>query len=67
MDPYELSEISPQKILMQRNAQKPYRDWLTDKENRNQFTWTIALWGTEAKAKEVGLSLEEYWQQISQA
>jgi aminopeptidase len=67
VDPYELSEISPQKILMQRNAQKPYRDWLTDKENRNQFTWTIALWGTEAKAKEVGLSLEEYWQQISQA
>ncbi len=37
------------------------------KENANQFTWTVALWGTEAKAKIVGLSLKDYWQQIIQA
>lgn len=67
VDPYELADIDPQKIMRTRNVQKPYRDWLDAKENKGQFTWTIALWGTEAKAKEVGLSLEEYWQQIIQA
>lgn len=67
VDPYELSEVPPQKILTRLMVQKPYRDWLTEKENKGKFTWTVALWGTEAKAKEVGLTLEEYWQQIIQA
>ncbi len=67
VDPLELSEVNPRKIMLARNTQKPYRDWLTDKENHNKFTWTVALWGVEAKAKEVGLSLEDYWQQIIKA
>jgi len=66
-DPYELSEVNPKKIMQARNSKKPYRDWLITKENKGKFTWTAALWGTEAKAKEVGLTLEEYWQQIYQA
>lgn len=66
-DPNELSEIDPQKIMLARNSQKSYRDWLNEKENKGQFTWTLALWGMSAKAKEVGLSLEEYWQQIIKA
>ena len=66
-DPNELSEIDPQKIMLARNSQKPYRDWLNEKENKDQFTWALALWGMPAKAKEVGLSLEEYWQQIIKA
>jgi aminopeptidase len=67
VDPLELSEVNPRKIMLARNTQKPYRDWLTDKENHGKFTWTVALWGVEAKAKEVGLSLEDYWQQIIKA
>lgn len=63
----ELSEVNPQKIMLARNSQKPYRDWLVDKENHGKFTWTVALWGVEAKAKEVGLSLKDYWQQIINA
>jgi aminopeptidase len=66
-DPKELSEIDPQKIFTVRNTRKRYRDWLIAKENAGKFTWTCALWGVEAKAKEVGLSLEEYWQEIIKA
>ena len=66
-DPAELSEVDPKKIFLARNAKKAYREWLTVKENASKFTWTIALWGVEAKAKEVGLSLEAYWDQIIKA
>jgi aminopeptidase len=66
-DPLELSQVNPRKIMMARNTQKPYRDWLNEKENHGKFTWTLALWGVEAKAKEVGLSLKDYWQQIIDA
>lgn len=66
-DPEELKTIAPQKIILNRDAQKPYKDWLTAKEVQGRFTWVVALWGTEAKAKLVGLSLKNYWQQIIQA
>ena len=66
-DPFELADVNPQKIMQARNSKKPYRDWLTEKENKGKFTWTMALWAVEAKAKEVGLSLEEYWEQIIKA
>jgi aminopeptidase len=66
-DPYELADVDPTRIMMARDAQKKYRDWLNDKEQQGTFTWTLGLWGVEAKATLVGLSLEEYWQQIIQA
>ncbi len=66
-DPLELSQVNPHKIMLARNTQKPYRDWLVEKENNGKFTWTLALFGVEAKAKEVGLSLKDYWQQIIDA
>ena len=66
-DPFELAEVNPQKIMQARNSKKVYRDWLTEKENKGEYTWTLALWAVEAKAKEVGLSLEAYWEQIIKA
>ncbi|MGD9129279.1 MAG: aminopeptidase [Candidatus Woesebacteria bacterium] len=66
-NPRELSEIDPKKIIMARDIKKPYFDWLNKKEQQGKFTWTVALWGVEAKAKEVGLSLKEYWQEIVRA
>jgi len=68
-DPYpqELKKINPHKIIKARDSKKQYKDWLTNKENQGDFTWTIALWGVEAKAQIVGLSLQDYWQQIIQA
>jgi len=65
--PDELKNISPEKIMKALSSKRPYMEWLTHKENQGKFTWTVALWGTEAKAKEVGLTLEEYWQQIIEA
>ncbi len=67
IDPHDLKSIPPEKIMAARNAKKPYRDMLIAKENRDEFTWTIGLWGVSAKAKIVGLSIEEYWQQIISA
>jgi len=66
-DPFELKTIAPQKIILNRDSQKPYKDWLTDKEVQGRFTWVVALWGTAVKAKLVGLSLKNYWRQIIQA
>jgi aminopeptidase len=67
IDPYELSETDPAKIMAARDAKKAYREWLTEKETKGKFTWTLALWGVQAKADVVGLSLEEYWNQIIDA
>lgn len=67
VDPYELKGIDPQKFLMARDANKPYVDWRDQKENQGKFTWTVGLWGTPAKAEIVGLSEEEYWNQIIKA
>lgn len=68
-DPYplELAKVDPSKIIKTRDSQKNYRDWLNKKEHAGKFSWTTALWGVEAKAKAVGLSLQEYWQQIIKA
>lgn len=67
VDPYDLKEVDPEKIIMARDAKKGYREWLVDKETHGKFTWTLALWGVPAKAKAVGLTLEAYWDQIIQA
>ncbi|MBU0579129.1 aminopeptidase [Patescibacteria group bacterium] len=66
-NPFELKDIDHQKFIKARDAKKAYRDWLDDKEGKNKFTWTIGLWGVPAKADIVGLSLEDYWQQIIKA
>jgi aminopeptidase len=65
--PEELAKVNPKKILLARDSKKAIRDWFDAKENAGKFTWTVALWGVPAKAREVGLSLEAYWQQIIKA
>lgn len=66
-NPRELSAIDPAKIFETMDARRPFRDWLHQKEERNEFSWTLALYGTEAMAKEASLSIEEYWEQIIRA
>lgn len=63
----ELEGIHPQKIMKRSKAMKLYKDWRDEKENRGKFTWTLALYGTEAMAKEANISLKEYWLQIIKA
>ncbi|MEK6895056.1 MAG: aminopeptidase [Nanoarchaeota archaeon] len=63
----ELEGIEPRKIMEREKSRKPYMEWRNEKENKGKFTWTLALYGTEAMAKEANLSLEEYWHQIIKA
>ncbi len=66
-NPKELEGIDPKKIMSRNKAFKPYMDYRDEKENKGKFTWTLALYGTEAMAKEANLTLEEYWEQIIKA
>lgn len=59
-----LKGIDPKKIMARGKAFKPYMDWRNHKENQGKFTWTLALYGTPAMAKEAGMSLKAYWEQI---
>jgi aminopeptidase len=66
-NPRELDGIDPEKLLAGRRTIRPYREWITQKEAEGRYTWTLALFGTPAMAKEAGLSLEAYWGEISSA
>ena len=63
----ELKGIDPKKIMLKSKSMKKYREWRDEKENKGKFTWTLALYGTKAMAKEAGLSEKEYWDQIIKA
>ena len=64
---FSLKEVDPKKIMALSQVFKPFKEWKEEKENKGKFTWTIALYATEAMAKEAGLSLKEYWNQIIKA
>ncbi len=63
----ELEGIAPGKIIARSSVFKPYKQWREEKEALGNFTWTLGLYGTEAMAREAGLSLEDYWAQIIKA
>ncbi|MDQ8185321.1 aminopeptidase [Pelagicoccus sp. SDUM812002] len=63
----ELDGIDSKKIMTAQKALKPYMDWRRAKESAGNYTWTLAMWGTQQMADEVGMSLEEYWEQIIEA
>lgn len=63
-DKHELEGIDPQKIMISQKAMKPYKQWRDEKENAGNLTWTLGLYGTPAMAKEVDMTLQEYWEQI---
>lgn len=66
-NPHELKGINPKKIMQRGVTLKPFKDWLNQKEWKGKFTWTIAMYGTPAMAKEAGLSEKAYWDQIIKA
>ena len=63
-DPRALAEVDPAKIIARQSSMLPSMKWRDAKENAGRFSWTIALYGTEAMAAEARLSLPEYWEQI---
>lgn len=66
-DPHELDGVDPKKIMQTQKVAKPMREWMDKKENDGKFTWTLALYGTPAMAKEADLTLKAYWDEIIHA
>ena len=62
-----LKDVDPAKMMARGKVMKPAMDWRREKENAGKFTWTLALYGTEAMAKEAKLTEKEYWNQIVKA
>ena len=66
-DKKELDGIDSGKIMAAQKALKPYMDWRREKEGAGEYTWTLCMYGTQAMADEVDLSLDEYWDEIVKA
>lgn len=62
-----LKDVDPKRIMQRSAAMRQALLWRNEKEAAGAFTWTLGLYGTPAMAKEVGMSLEEYWEQIISA
>ncbi len=65
--PHGLKKIPAEHILERRRAQKKSWDYKWKKIEDDKLFWTVALYGTDAMAKEAGMSLKAYWQQIINA
>lgn len=66
-DPHALAGVDPARIMRNRKAHGPVRDWQQAKEDAGRFTWTAALYGTEAMAAEAQMPIADYWEQIAAA
>lgn len=62
-----LKGVDSSKMMKRGEVFKPFMDLRNKKENAGKFTWTLALYGAEAMAKEAGLSIKDYWDQIIKA
>lgn len=66
-NPHALKNIDSKKILQRSLSRKIVKDWMFEKVNKGKLSWTLALYGTDAAAKETGLSPKEHWEQIIKA
>ncbi len=66
-DPHALETVDPARIMRRGVALRELMDWRGEKENEGRFTWTLALYGTEAMAAEAEMGIEQYWEQIVNA
>lgn len=62
-----LNGVDSKKIINRRAAINDFRKWFFEKSDKGEASWTLCNYGTEAMAKEAGLSLKEYWNQIIKA
>ena len=66
-DPFLLKNINPKKIITANSEKQMLRRWLFEKEDKGKLTWTLCLYGTEGMARESGLSIKDFWQEIINA
>ncbi len=62
-----LRDADPRKIGRAMVARKKLRDILDDRENQGKFSWSLCLMPSKELAKNAGLTIEEYTQQIIRA
>lgn len=62
-----LKDVSPEKQQRGAKAVKPWRDFITEQEQKDLFAWTLALWPSECCAEKAGISLEDFTEQIIKA
>lgn len=62
-----LSGVDPKIIMEHTRAQRQKTLWRREKIDRGELNWTIVLYGTDAGAKEAGITPKEYWDQIIKA
>jgi len=63
----ELADVPSHKMMSRLQALQFYKKAMFAKEWDGKLTWTLALYGTQAMAAEVSMTIEEYWEQIIQA
>ncbi|MBW7960407.1 aminopeptidase [Patescibacteria group bacterium] len=66
-DPFLLKNVDPKKIILANSNKQALRKWLFEKEDKGKLTWSLCLYGTEGMAKEAGLTIEDFWQEIINA
>jgi aminopeptidase len=62
-----LRDVDPAKIGKSLLARKKLRDILDERENKGYFSWTLCLMPSDELAKNAGLTIEEYTNQIIKA
>jgi aminopeptidase len=63
-DPRALESVPAERIMRRRQSMAPVVRYQQEKEAAGDFSWTVGIYGTEAIAREAGLTLERYWEQI---
>jgi len=66
-DPHALNAVESKKILARSSALKKVKEWQFKKIDAGKMVWTLALYGTDAGAKEAGMSGKAFWGQIINA
>lgn len=66
-DKYALKGVDSKKLMARQRSMKFFYDAREAKENQNKFSWTLGLYGTQAYADDVGMTIEEYWNEIISA
>lgn len=66
-DPFLLKNIDPKKIITANSEKQCLRKWLFEKEDQGNLTWTLCLYGTPGMAREAGISIKDFWQEIINA
>ncbi len=65
--PRSLDGVDPARQMRRALARKPEHDWEQAKENRGEWSWTVASYGTPGMAAEAQMPIEAYWDQIIRA